>query len=192
MWEAYDRIERLAASAKMLLEDRVEESRAWAREGDKSPADHLARKSGRSRGAARRSLDTSKKLRKLSHTQQALRRGELSQSQAEAIANAAANNPDAEQSLLEAAKTHSLAELRRRCGRAKAAGDPDPDATHRRIHRERYLRRFTDSEGAWNIQGCGTPGAGAIFNTILDPIVNDIFRAARRDGRREPRDGLCR
>jgi hypothetical protein len=191
MWEAYDHIERLAASAKMLLADRVEDSRSWAREGDKSAAEHLARKSGSSSGWARCTLDTSKKLRKLLRTQQALRRGELSRPQAEEIANAAAHNPEAEQSLLEAAKTHSLAELRRRCGRARAAGDKDWHATHRRIHRERYLRRFTDSEGAWNIQGGGTPEAGAIFNTILDPIVNEIFHAARREGRREPRSAYA-
>lgn len=39
VWLAFDRIERLAASAKILLARRVEESKAWEREGYRSAAD---------------------------------------------------------------------------------------------------------------------------------------------------------
>jgi Domain of unknown function (DUF222) len=188
MWEAFDGIERLAASAKTLLTSRVDESRVWAREGDRSPADYLARKSGCSTGTARSDLETSRRLGGLPTTEAALRRGELSQAQAATIADAAAVNPGAEQSLVAAAGQATLVELRERANRAKVAADPDPDTTHRRLHGQRRLRRFTDAEGAWNIQGRGTPDAGAVFNAALDPIIDEIFRAARRTGRLESRD----
>ena len=74
MWEAYDSIERCAAAAKTLLAERVEQSRVWAREGDRSAAEHLARKSGSSLGAARAGLETSRKLRQLPATEAAVRR----------------------------------------------------------------------------------------------------------------------
>src|SRR5918995_831629 len=56
MWQSFDAIERLAAAAKTLLAERVDESRAWAREGDRSSAEYLARKAGTSVGAARAGL----------------------------------------------------------------------------------------------------------------------------------------
>jgi hypothetical protein len=191
MWQAFDGIERLAAAAKTLLAARVEESRAWARAGDRSPAEYLARKSGSSVGAARSGLETSKKLRALPATEAAVRRGELSPAQADTIADAAAVNPAAERSLLETARRSTLTELRQQASRAKAAGDPTPEATHQRIHRQRCLRRFTDGEGAWNVQARGTPDAGAAFNAALDPIIDEIFRTARREGRRESRDAYA-
>ena len=187
MWAAFDAIERQAAAAKTLLAGRVAESQAWARAGDRSAEEHLARTAGTSRGAARRSLACSKQLHDLPGTQAALRRGELSQAQAETIAEAAAVNPAAERSLLQAAQSESLGRLRERANRAKAAGDPDPDATHRRIHAARRLRRFTDGEGAWNLHARGTADAGAVLNTALDAVIDEIFRDARRNGRAEPR-----
>jgi hypothetical protein len=191
MWQAFDGIERLAAAAKTLLAERVDESRAWARAGDRSAAEYLARRSGTSVGAARGGLETSKKLRALPATESAVRRGELSSAQAEAIAGAAAVNPAAERSLLKIARRSTLTELRQQANRARAAGDPDPEATHRRIHRQRCLRRFTDGEGAWNLQARGTPDAGGAFNAALDPIIDEIFRSARREGRRESRDAYA-
>ena len=191
MWAAYDSIERCAAAAKTLLAERVEQSRVWAKEGDRSAAEHLARTSGSSVGAAHAGLETSKRLRRLPATEAAVRRGELSLAQTETITDAAAVNPGAEQSLLEVAGSGTLAELREKANRAKAAADPDPDATHRRIHRERRVRRWTDAEGGWNIQGRGTPDAGALINAALDPIIDEVFRAAHREGRNESRDAYA-
>jgi Domain of unknown function (DUF222) len=181
----------LATAAKTLLAERVEESRVWTRAGDRSAAEYLARTSGSSVGVARSGLETAKRLRRLPATEAAVRRGALSRAQTEAIADAAAVNPAAEGSLLATAERSSLVELRQQANRAKAAGDPDPDATHRRIHRQRCLRRFTDGEGAWNLQARGTPDAGAAFNAALDPIIDEIFRTARRGERRESRDAYA-
>jgi hypothetical protein len=76
-----------------------------------------------------------------------MRRGELSRSQADEIAGAAAAKPHAERSLLSTAAGSSLSELRERCARTRAAADPDRNATDRHIHTERRLRRVPWSDG---------------------------------------------
>ena len=85
----------------------------------------------------------------------------------------------------------SLAELREECARVRAAADPDPEATNRRLHAGRRLRRWTDNEGFWNLHAKGTPQAGALFNTVLDPIIDRIFKTARAHGRREHPDAYA-
>ena len=191
MWQAFDAIERLASSAKTLLATRVDESGVWQRAGDRSAPEYLARKSGTSLGAARSSLETSKRVRDLPHTRSAMRRGELSRSQADEITGAAAAKPDAERSLLSTAAGSSLSELRERCARTRAAADPDRDATDRRIHTERRLRRWTDAEGAWNLSARGTADAGSRLNAMLNPIIDELFNAAWRGGRRESREAYA-
>jgi hypothetical protein len=93
--------------------------------------------------------------------------------------------------LTELAPRVSLAELGAECARVRAAADPDPEATSRRLHAGRRLRRWTDSDGFWNLHANGTPQAGAVFNTVLDPIIDRIFTAARGQGRREHRDAYA-
>ncbi|MGI9119453.1 MAG: hypothetical protein ACR2G7_04920, partial [Acidimicrobiales bacterium] len=57
LWSGFDTIERLASGAKCRLADRVEQSRAWQREGDRSAADWMARRSGTTTGRARAVLE---------------------------------------------------------------------------------------------------------------------------------------
>jgi hypothetical protein len=190
-WQAYDAIERLAGAAKTLLTARVDESGIAQRAGDRGTPEYLARKSGSSVGVARTALETSKKVAELPNTEAAMRRGELSRSQANEIASAAAANPSAEQSLLSKAANSSLPELRQACARTRAQADPDPEATHRRIHRDRRLRRWTDGEGAWNLAARGTGDSGSRFNAALDPIIDELFHAARKQGRHEPREAYA-
>lgn len=188
MFDAFARIERQAAAAKTLLAARLDESRSWVRAGARGVDDHIARLSGTSRAAAKRTLATSRRLASLPATEQAVRRGELSADQADTIADAAAVNPGAETSLLDTARRSNLVELRERANRAKAAGDPDPGETHARIRRTRCLHRYTDGEGAWNLRARGTVDAGAAFNGALDPIIDELFHEARRQGRRDARE----
>ncbi len=81
--------------------------------------------------------------------------------------------------------------MREECARVRAAADPDPEATNRRLHAGRRLRRWTDGEGFWNLHAKGTPQAGALFNTVLDPIIDRIFKTARAHGRREHPDAYA-
>jgi len=184
MWEAFAAIERQASAAKTLLAARVAELHT----GPGAPEEELARKAGTSTRAARRAIATSRHLKSLPGVEAALRRGDLSPDQADAVADAAAVNPGAESSLVDTARTASLKQLRDAAVRAKAAGDPYPDATHARIHRERYVRRWTDADGAWCLRARGTADAGAVVNAVLEPLIDEIFRTARREGRPESRD----
>jgi hypothetical protein len=84
-----------------------------------------------------------------------------------------------------------MPELREECGRVKAAADPDPDATYRKLHAARRLRRWTGPDGAWNLVARGTPEHGVIFNAALNPILDRIFRVARRTGQREHPDAYA-
>jgi len=93
LWQTFDGIERLAASAKVLLARRVEDSHAWKRAGYKSPAEYLAAKAGVTTGRARGDLETSKRLGAQPSLSEACRRGEVSATQAEAISGAAAADP---------------------------------------------------------------------------------------------------
>ena len=78
----------------------------------------------------------------------------------------------------------------RSCGRnapgCGPAADPDPEATNRRLHRARRLRRYVDGEGFWNLHAKGTPQAGAAFTVVLDAFTDRVFSTARRAGRTEP------
>jgi hypothetical protein len=80
----------------------------------------------------------------------------------------------------------SVPELREECARVRAAADPDPEATNRRLHQARRLRRYVDGEGFWNLHAKGTPQAGAAFNVVLDAFTDQVFTTARRAGRQEP------
>jgi Domain of unknown function (DUF222) len=186
LWGAFDRIERLAAAGKTLLARRVAATHPRTGSPQRTAADELDRRAGSSTKAARDAVETSTRLTELPEVDAAMRRGELSPAQAEVISGAAAANPQAERRLLDLAKRASLPELRDECLRVKAGADPDPEATHRRIHQSRYLRRYTDGEGGWNLHARGTAEQGAAFNTVIDPIIEQIFGAARREGRHEP------
>ena len=188
LWAALDRVERLAAGGKTLLARRVADTHQPDRDGARSAAEALARRAGTTVGAARDAVDTSTRLRKLPLVDAAVRRGDLSPAQAAAVsaAAAAAADPTTEQRLVDLAATVSLPELREECARVKAAADPDPAATNARLHRRRALRRFTDPDGAWTLIAKGTPQAGAAINTALDPIIDQILRHARANGRNEP------
>ncbi|MGD9798228.1 MAG: hypothetical protein AB7V15_08990, partial [Acidimicrobiia bacterium] len=62
VWACLDRVERLAAGAKLRLAGRVEEAAGWRRAGRRSAADHLAVLAGVTVGHARGMLDASRQL----------------------------------------------------------------------------------------------------------------------------------
>jgi Domain of unknown function (DUF222) len=186
LWGEFDRIERLGSAGKTLLARRVAATHDRDRVGSRTAAESLARKAGTSTAAAKEAVDTSNRLTELSSVAGALRNGELSPAQAAAITSAAEADRSAEKRLLELAARASLAELREECARVRAAADPDPEATNRRIHAQRRCRQYTDAEGGWNLSARGTAQDGAAFTTVLSAITDQVFNAARRDSRHEP------
>jgi hypothetical protein len=178
-------IEKMAATVKALAAARVARTDLWRRGGDRSPAHELARRTGTSVGQAAQALETGKRLDALPETAAAARRGELSPQQAAAITDAAGADASAEVDLLDHAKHASLQELKDHCARTRAAAAGDPEARRRRIHDSRYLRTYSDSEGAWNLHMRDNPEVGAEIMAALEPIRDRLFRQARTQGRRE-------
>jgi Domain of unknown function (DUF222) len=186
LWAELDRIERLGSAGKTLLARRIAATHDGDRAGSRTAAESLAKQAGTSTSAAKEALDTSNRLTDLPAVAGALRNGELSPAQAAAITSAAEADRSAQQRLLELAGRASLVELREECARTRAAADPDPDATNRRIHARRRCRQYTDAEGGWNLSARGTAQDGAAFTTVLNAITDQVFTAARRQGRHEP------
>src|SRR5207237_5641943 len=128
---------------------------------------------------------TAERLAALPATAEAFRAGSLSEVQAEAIASAAALNPNAERPLLVRSGRDTYKQLRDECRRVRHAVS-DERARYAAIRADRHLRTWTDGEGAF----CGTfrttPDAGARMLLALDAEIDRVFKAARTEGRREP------
>jgi hypothetical protein len=186
LWALLDASERLCAAGKTLLASRIASTHRPQTAGAKSAAEEMARKAGITSGAAKDAVDTSKRLPEQPDVERALRRGVLSAAQAALVSAAAAANPAAEARLVELASRVSMPELREECARVKAAADPNPDATNRRVHAGRRLGRWIDGEGFWTLVAKGTPQAGAAFCAVLDAVSDQVFQTARRAGRTEP------
>lgn len=178
-------IEKMAATLKGMAAARAAAAGAWKDAGERSAAHHLARTTGTSVGQASEVIDTARRLEALPAVAAAARAGALSAQQAAAVAGAASADASAEGRLLEVAARSSLAELREECARTRAAADPDPEDRRRRIHAGRYLRDWTDAEGAWNLRMRDNPEVGAQVMAAIDAIRDRLFRTARAEGRRE-------
>jgi hypothetical protein len=188
LWAEFDQVERLAANAKIVLARKVEASNVWKREGFRSAAQYLAHGAGITTSAARQTLETSKQVESLPAVRQAMQRGDVSAVQVAAIADAANADPSAEVRLLDVARRTNVRELREECLRVKAAADPNPEATQRRIHARRSLRTYVDQEGAWHAHLRGTIAAGAKLQAALEPIIDELYKQARAADRRESRE----
>jgi hypothetical protein len=179
-------IEAMAATVKSLAAARAVAGQSWKADGERSPAHHLARTTGVSVGQAADMIDTARRLERLPEVAAAARSGELSAQQASAIADAATADPAAERELVETAKSTSLHELRQECARTKAASAPDLEARRKAIRARRFLRSYTDTDGAWNLRMRDNPEVGAEMMAALEPIRDRLFAAARAEGRHEP------
>jgi len=183
--------ERLCAAAKTLLAPRVEECNAWTGHGHRSAAEWLAATAGTTVGAAVGTLETARRLGDLPATENALRSGWLSESQAREVSTAAAAAPVAEASLLRAAEVEGVPALRDRSRRVRAAACTDETARYERVRRARYHRRWTDEEGA----RCGayrlTPDAGAEIEAALRAHLERIMREATSQDRHEPEEAYA-
>jgi hypothetical protein len=177
-------IANAASAAQAMAAARVAE--CGTPPGCVDAAEWLAKQTGTSTTKAKETLRTGNGMRSQPGTREAATDGGLSPDQTAAITDAVAHDPGAESRLVEAAGSASLSELRDQCAKAKAAADPDPAETERRIHRNRRLRRYRDAEGAEHLHATGTKEDMAKVDQALKPLLDDIFAAKRAEGAREP------
>jgi len=182
-----DTIERLGHGLKTRAAARVAQTEVWRGDGDRSPEDWLARRTGTTPAEAGRLVDTGRKLEQLPAVAGAVTRGELSAKQAEAIAGAATADPAAEGRLLDHAKAKTLRELQDECRRTRANAEADPEAAQRRAHAKRSCRTWTDADGVTgHLHMSGPMATITRLDNAIRHRADQIFRTARTEGRREP------
>lgn len=186
VFDALASVERLASGAVLRMAGRYEEAGAWKRNGAKSPEDDIARRTGTPTGAARRKLDTSKRLARQQRTDEAIRNGDLSPDQANEVSAGADASPEDEADLLDTARRHRLPELRKRAADARAKADRDREDRRRRQHALRGVRRWTDDDGMGNLLVKLPPEQMAEVDAALKPRIDRAFADARHAGRLEP------
>jgi hypothetical protein len=184
-------LERLAAAGKALMARRVQQTGAWKGSGERSAAHWLARQTGSSVGDAAGALAVAEKLDVLPGTDEALRAGRLSGTQARYVAEGAAGDPTVEADLLAVAERESVGELRNEVRRHRASRE-DERARYARIHASRFFRHRVDTDGAFTGEFRLTPDAGAEVLAAFSSFRDRSFRQARSQGRRETAGGLRR
>jgi hypothetical protein len=182
--ELFSELERLAIAGRTLIARRVERSTVWCNQGYKTPARWMAAKAQVTLQSAIATIDTGRRLAELPATRQALQQGKLSRIQAAEISAAAAANPSAEKHLLRAAKTDTVAQLREKCAEVLASAKRDRDADER-IHRSRYLRSWSDPDGAFRLDARMPSDAGAKLISTVRARAREFEDQARRAGSKE-------
>jgi hypothetical protein len=186
------RVENIAAALKAQCAARVAETEVHRTTGSRSAAEQLAKDSGSTIGAAKEAIAAAQRLADQPALDHAVRAGRLSPQQTAVIADAAAADPRAEQSLLAQVEAGaSLPELRQAAARIKNAAHPDPEARRKKIHDERFFRTWTDGEGAGNLRMRDNPEVIAAIGEVVDGLTDQKFRQAYKEGRREPREAYA-
>ena len=176
----FARLERLVVAGKTLLAPRIAESNHWEAEGHRSAAGLLATLEGGSAGAARRTLETGRRLVGLPGTTDALRAGTLSGPKLSEIAQAAEADPGAEGALLAGSDAEPLHVVKERCARVRAtSAAKDPLAALQAVHRRRSFTWWNDAEGAFCFQGRDTAERGAALVAHLVPVADRLRRDRR-------------
>src|SRR3954451_20389634 len=174
------------SSIKVRAARRLEATQTFRRDGHASAAHQLAHATGSSVGKAKSELEAGKRLEALPATAKALSEGTLSADKAAAVADAATANPSAEGRLLDHAQRRSLGELKDECARVKAAADPDPDATRRRVHADRRARTFSTGVGSSRLVWDDTTERIAEAWAVVTGFANTEFDLARLEERHDP------
>lgn len=170
---------------------RYEEAGSWKRSGAKDLEDDLARKTGTSKTAARRTAATSRRLKDRPKTDAALRDGKLSPDQADAVTSGADASPEDEDDLLDSAAKDPLHATRDKAARARAKADRDRDETRRRQFAKRAVKRWTDEDGLYTLLLKTLPEVGAEIDATLKPMIDRAYADARDAGRFEDYDNYA-
>ncbi|HVT75387.1 MAG TPA: hypothetical protein VHD87_00040, partial [Acidimicrobiales bacterium] len=170
--EEWAAIEKLACAQKLLTAARAEDVGLDA-EGI------VADSSGVPTGAARKQTKAARKAK--GKTRDAFDRGKLSPTQAGAIADAVATNPDAEDSLLELAERASTTELLNECERIQREASDDSSLAARQ-HAARFVRTWKDRLGMTRGSFALEPLLGAKLVAELEARAQRFFREQARRG----------
>jgi hypothetical protein len=179
--------ERLVTAARMMAA-RAVDSEHWKARGFRSAAAWMAAEAGTPVGPAIAAMETLRLLDDLPATGAAFREGWLSLAQVSEIADVASEWPATEEQLLDAAAIMSLNEFREECRRVKAACVTDEDDRYRRLRKGRYLRTWTDRDGAVRLSARLTPDEGARLLAEVDARCGAMERDARAGGWYEGHD----
>jgi HNH endonuclease len=182
--DRFGELERLAVAGRTLAGRRVERSKVWREQGFSTPARWMAATARSTIADAITTIETGRRLEELPEVRRAVQSGELSAVQAAEVSAAATADPAAERTLLDTARTATVARLRERCREVVAAANDDPDADER-IHRSRYLRSWSDSDGAFRLDARLTPDSGARLIATVKARARVLLEQARKAGSKE-------
>lgn len=180
--------ERLLGALRVLAAATLEDKALWRREGFRSVAHWMASKTGTPVGPAIAALEMAGLLAELPVIAEAFLAGRLSEAQAREIAAVAADVPEAQEQLLEAAGKLSFQGLREECRRVEAAAIVDEDDRYRRIHRSRNVRSWVDRHGVARMSFRGTPDDLARLMNEVDRRADEIVAEAIRGASFESRE----
>ena len=160
---------------------RVGTTEAWRVGGSKNSAEWVALHTGTPLYEAQSVVILAGQLRHLPQTVEAMSSGKISTAQAVEVARAATAEPHAEERLLNLAKSSTVRTLRDEASRVIAAATDEVER-HKRIHKNRYLKTWTDQDGAFNLKALMTVASGALVMAALTPFQDEIFKQARKSG----------
>ncbi len=179
-----DEIRRTGDSLRTVGVGQVERTNGWKGEGAKSISEWLSSETDCPQYEAQSVVVLANQLQHLPVTQAALRNGTLSNAQAVEVARGAIVAPNTETQLLNLAKHATVRDLRDASSRVVAAAT-DEASRHKRIHKYRSLKTWTDQDGGFNLKALMTAANGALVMAALKPIQDQIFKVARKSGEHE-------
>ena len=160
---------------------RVGTTEAWRVGGSKNSAEWVALHTAAPIYEAQAVVILADQLRHLPQTVEAMNSGKISTAQAVEVARGATAEPHSEERLLNLAKSATVRTLRDEASRVIAAATDEVER-HKRIHKNRCLKTWTDQDGAFNLKAQMTVANGALVMAALTPFQDEIFKAARKSG----------
>jgi len=176
-------VERLVSALKLLLAPALKASSPAA--GHRSVEEWMASASGTSLAEAHKTIAIAENVSGLPTTGQALRSGELSIAQVEAVASAAVAAPASEAKLLLAARSETVRELQSRSRRVVLESRGTVEERYARQRRLRSFAHWVDDEGMVAGRFRLTPDAGSAVVKAIQRQADRHFRLANRQARRE-------
>ena len=160
---------------------RVGATESWRVGGSKNSSEWVALHTGTPIYEAQAVVILADQLSHLPQTAEAMSFGKISTAQAVEVARGATAEPHAEERLLNLAKSSTVRTLRDEASRVIGAAT-DEASRHKRIHKNRSLKTWTDQDGAFNLKAQMTVANGALVLAALKPLQDESFKASRNSG----------